>query len=174
MLRREPWLYEFETVEEAADLLLAARPYVAGLPVGRERPGVHIARQVIPGDVGDHEVATRAERVFEGSDDPGWVFLIGNEVQDLQEKHRDRLREVEMLADVRQAQQFPGLAEVGLHDDDLLRLGEQGVSVGDHDRVAVDVGHLRVRVRPVGDFVHVLLGWQAGPDVQELADALFR
>jgi hypothetical protein len=95
-------------------------------------------------------------------------------VQDLEEDNRDRLIEVEMLADGRQAQQFLRLTEVGLDDDDLLRLGEQGVSVGNHDRIVVDIDDLRVRVDLVSDLMHVVLGRQAGPDVQELTDALLR
>jgi hypothetical protein len=95
-------------------------------------------------------------------------------VQDLEEDNRDRLSEVEMLADGRQVQQRLRLPEVGLDDDDLLRLGEQGVSVGNHDRIVVDVDDLRVRVDLVSDLMHVVLGRQARPDVQELADALLR
>jgi len=48
-----------------------------------------------------------------------------SEVQDSEQQHRDRLTEVEMLADGRVTQHRPRLPDVGLDDNGLPRLGEQ-------------------------------------------------
>ena len=49
--------------------------------------------------------------------------------------------------------------------------GEQLPAVRDRDRVDVDVDHPGLRVRRLGDLVHVADGRNAGADVEELVDA---
>ena len=98
------------------------------------------------------------------------IVLVGDEVHDGQCQHRDRAVEVEVAADHRVREQFPGQADVRLHHDALIRGGEQGIAVRHHHRVVVDVGDVRPRVDLVRHLVDGALGGQAHPDVKELVD----
>jgi hypothetical protein len=50
------------------------------------------------------EVRARRQGVEQGGNDPLWLFLVIKKVQDPDEHERDRLREVEHLADDRRGQ----------------------------------------------------------------------
>ena len=69
---------------------------------------------------------------------------------------------------------FSGSAQVGLDDRGFLVTVQEGLAVRDGHRVDVNVGHPGGRGGLLGDLVHVALGGDAGPDVQELADAVSR
>lgn len=56
---------------------------------------------------------------------------------------------------------------------DVLGIGQQCPGVRRDELVVVDVDHADLRIDPVGDLVDVVLGRQAGADVDDLPDAGF-
>jgi hypothetical protein len=94
-------------------------------------------------------------------------------VHDPDQHQPDGLGEVEGAGHGRVAEDRLRLAEVGLDEGHppLLAAGHQGPGVGQHDRVVVHVDDPRLRGQLLGDLVDVARGRDAGPDVEELADA---
>jgi hypothetical protein len=96
-------------------------------------------------------------------------------VQDGEQQDRDRLAEVDQLADLRAGGDGGRVAEVAADGGDALGpVLEDGLGVQDDDRVAVNVDDPRVRVGGLGDLVDVGGGGQARADVEELPDAPLR
>jgi hypothetical protein len=153
---------------------LAGRPGLgrdARLPVGALE-AAHARRVVLGRDVGGEQVAARGERAEQGGDHPGRIVGVGQEVQDRDEDEPDRPAQVERPGHDRAGQDLLRVPQVPAEIGGLAagRAGQQGVGVGEHDRVVVHVDHPGVRRGGLGDLVHVLGARQAGPDVQELAD----
>jgi hypothetical protein len=73
---------------------------------------------VVGGDVGDREVAAGGQAVGDARDDAPGVVRVGDEVQHRDQQDRDRLGEVDDLADGRAGQQVPGEPDVRLDDRD--------------------------------------------------------
>ena len=71
----------------------------------------------------------------------------------------DRIRIAQVRIDV-------GRGAVGATD-------QQRVCVRQDDRVVVDVDDSGCGIDLLGNLVDVALGWQAGPDIDELADSRF-
>jgi hypothetical protein len=81
-----------------------------------------------------------------------------------------------------EVQDLPGAFEDGVRiphvglqvlGDSLVRAAQQGLRVGEDDRVVVAVDDPIVGDDPLGDLMEVRFGGDAGADVQELADAVF-
>jgi hypothetical protein len=102
VLGHDFWLDDLEAVEQARDRRRGARvDPLGGLVVDLERAlrrvlVAHAAR----GDVAHDQVAARRDRVPDRGDDPGRIVLVGDEMQDRQEDHRNRPAEVEMVRDL--------------------------------------------------------------------------
>ena len=94
-------------------------------------------------------------------------------MQDREQPDRHRLAEVQVRADLRIREQLRGAAQVPLHHDAQVGDREQGLAVGDDDRVIVHVDNPRVGVDLADDFVHGTLRGQPHADVEELADTGF-
>jgi hypothetical protein len=92
-------------------------------------------------------------------------------VQDAEQQDGDRLGEIERVG--RLAQDRLGLAQVGVEvgERPLGRAAQQQVGVGQHDWVVVDVDRPGVGREPLGHGVDVVVGGDAGADVEELPDA---
>jgi hypothetical protein len=99
------------------------------------------------------------------------MFLVQDVVQDAAEQQPDRLIPVQVLAYRGIGEDSRGIAQVALDGEGHLVVGEQGLGVGQHHRVVVEVDHPGGRVDPVGDLVHVLRDRQARTDVEQLPDA---
>jgi hypothetical protein len=98
-----PGFGQFQAVEEPGDLAVAAHDEglldglvvaVAALQLG------HLLGLDVGGEVRQRQPAPRRHRLHEPSDDAGGVVLIGEEVRDRHQDHRDRTGEVERVGGV--------------------------------------------------------------------------
>src|SRR5579859_1914071 len=127
----------------------------------------------ITGEVGQDEVAARRHPASECLDDAPRVVIIRYSVQDGNEQGGDRPGEVDQPAHVGIGEDLPGVPDIALdHCGCGVVDGQQCLGVGDHDGVVIDIDDVRVRAGLPGDLVHVALTGQAGPEVEELPDAL--
>jgi NAD(P)-dependent dehydrogenase (short-subunit alcohol dehydrogenase family) len=153
-------------------------PYlVHGPELGPAQSYAHVLLQggrgwVLGGEqvMNEDETAGR-QRLAEGGQHAGRIFLVQDVVKDAAQQQADRLVPVEVLADVRVGQDAYRVAQVGVGDERGLFVGEQGPGVGQHDGIVVEVDHAGGRVDPLGDLVHVVGGGQPGADVEQLPDA---
>jgi hypothetical protein len=167
---------QVKAVEEALDL----RPG-AGHDRGRRalvdrppRPGGFLV-DVLGGDVRQRQGAAGRHHVPEPGQQRTGIVGVRDEVQDGEQQHRDRLAEVDQLAHRGaggDAGRVPEIAPDG--GNALGPVLENGLSVQDDDRVAVNVDDPRVRGGRLGDLVDVGGGGQARADVEELPDTPLR
>jgi hypothetical protein len=116
-------------------------------------------------------MAARRQRRAQSGGDVFWPLVVVDVVQDGDQQQPDRLVEVDELLERGVAEDLRRPPQVGLDDLGGVAGVEQGPGVDEHDRIVVDIDHSRPRVRVLGDLVHVALGGQTGPDVDELSDA---
>ena len=173
VLGHQAWLDQLEVPEEAEDAVPGAgqdrlaRPLVdLHRTLGRRLVGKEFAA-----NVADHQVAAGHKRVAHPRDDAVRVVVLGDEVQDREQDHRDRPAEVQVLAQDGIREQFARPPEVGRHDDRLVPLGEQRLTVPHDDRVVIDVADAHLRVNLMRDLVDRALRRQPHPDVEKLLDA---
>ncbi len=166
------WLQQFVTVEEPLD----GRPGAGCAPrpqpavVGLHRRGRQVRGPVGGGAVADHQVAAGRELVPQRADDLPGVFLVRQEVQHRPQQQAHRLPRVEQPARFLAAQDLPGFPQVGADHGGARIAVQDRPAVRHRDRVHVHVDDPRPGRRLLGDLVHVALGGDAGPDVEELAD----
>ena len=165
---------QFEAVEEPADLLRAAdglahrsQPLVEPLRGGLD---VRVRRQV-PGHVGYRQVAPggmasiRVRTIWCGSSASGTYCSV------IKIMTATGWPKSSVLA--ASARIFPGSRRSAWRywQAPLGRALQQRGGVAEHDRVVVDVDDPAPRRDRLGDLVGIALGGQAGPDVEELAQA---
>jgi len=146
---------------------------------GRVRPGEdllllrdQLRRMTLAGQVGEDQVTAGRHPLAEGTHDASRIGLVRDAVQDGDEQHRHRLREVDQPGHFRVGQDAPGIADVRLDHGDGIGVHQQRPGVAHHHRVVIHVDHVRVRVGLPDDFVYVALAGQAGTHIEKLADAL--
>jgi hypothetical protein len=91
-------------------------------------------------------------------------------VQHRVEQQPGGLGEVDQAGDCVAGENVLRLAQVGFDDVGVGVRGEDGPAVCDRDLVDVGVDDAGGRICLLGDLVHVALGRDARPDVQELVD----
>ncbi len=123
------------------------------------------------GHVAQGQVAAWRHRVPELPDDPPWVFLVPQAVQDTHEHDRDRLAEVEQVPYLRVAEHLFRFAQIRSERDDVGASHQRG-GMGRDQRILIHIDDARLGRHPVGDLVGVGHIRQARAKVEELADAL--
>ncbi len=123
------------------------------------------------GAVADQDVAAGGERGEETADQVAGQVVVHDVAEDAAEDECDGLVEVEGLAC--RLHYGLGLVEVGVQvgGGALGAADEQGLGVGEDQRVVVDVDHPALGGHALGELVGVVDGGQARADVEELADA---
>ena len=121
--------------------------------------------------VGYRDVAAGRERGQQLGDDPGRVGLVGDEVQDGQEQQRDRLVEVDQLAQRGVGQDRVRLEHVPPDHRGAGDAVQHAAGVRQHDRVVVDVDDPGLRAGVQRDLVRVAHRGQSGADVDDLLDS---
>jgi hypothetical protein len=91
-------------------------------------------------------------------------------VQHARRDHGERLVEVDEPADLRAVEDRLRVPQVGREDQRGRVVAEQRASVGQHERVVVDVDDTHGRVDVARDLVDVADGGEAGAEVDELPD----
>nr|WP_255276805.1 hypothetical protein [Actinomadura madurae] len=114
--------------------------------------------------------AAGRQRVPVAGDQGAGVVLVGHEMQDRHQQQRDRLGEVDQVADGGVAEDVVRAPKVRRHEPDVAGPREKGAAVRAHDGVVVDVHDPGVRAGERRRLVHVLPGRQPRPEVEELAD----
>src|SRR5207248_4587991 len=94
------------------------------------------------------------------------VVRVGDEVQHAGEQDGERLAQVDQPEVDRLGHDPVRFPHVGLDDAGALFAVENRPALHDGDRIDVDVDHPGVRVRLLGDLVHVADGGNAGADVE--------
>jgi menaquinone-9 beta-reductase len=168
----QPGVHEVEAVEEPQDLRPRADVQVGGdAAVVDLLHGVRHRGLALAGAVAQHQVTAGRERVAQrGHDAPG-ISVVTDEWQHGDEQQADRPAEVDQSPGAVVGEDLLGVTQVGFDDGGAGVAGEDGLAVGDGDRVHLDVGDAGGGVGLLGGLVHVALGRDAGADVQELADA---
>jgi len=165
--RHQAGIYQRQAPEQVKDLLAGTEADVAeALPHGV----LEASRAVRLDEVVDEHATARRERVHQGRHEFGWLLLVEDLVQDSAEHQANRPVQVKQFAGG--AQDGFGVAQVALHGERPLVVGQQSGRVRDHHRVVVQVDHADVRVHALGDLMHVLHCGQAGADVEQLGHAL--
>jgi hypothetical protein len=131
---------------------------------------LRLLRVDLLGGEGDRQVAARRHGRHQPVDDGLRLGVVADEVQQAEQHHRDRPREVERLR--RFLDDPAGVTGVGVQVRrcPLGRAGEQRTGVHQHQRVVVDVDDAAPGVDRLRDLVRVVGRRQAGADVEELAD----
>jgi len=111
--------------------------------------------QVVRRGMRQGQVTARGQRVAEGGQDAVRVLPVGDEVHDRHQQQGDGLAEVDECTDLGVGQDGLGFAQAGQDDAGGPAVGQQRVGVHVHDRVVVDVDHLRLRARLKRDLVGV-------------------
>jgi hypothetical protein len=118
------------------------------------------------------EVAAGNDRLLVAVDDPVRVLLVEHVVDDRVHDQADRLPEVEEATDLLHREQLVRRRDIGEDHGRRGVIREQRLSVQVHARVVVHVHDAGRGVDRLGDLVRVLYRGQAGPEVEELGDAL--
>ena len=166
-----PRLDQVEAVEEPGDLRDA--PHVvrhgATRVVGLRRGDHALAGG---GAVADHQMTARRQARHQPAHQVAGLVVVGDMAERVEDHQGDRPGEVEGVG--RGFEDALGGVQVGVEVDGpaLGCAAEQGVRVGQHDGVVVDVDDPGVRGGALRDLVGVVGGRQAGADVEELAYAL--
>jgi hypothetical protein len=167
-------LDHLEALEEPADVVAAAERRRVGGVHGAVEPLLDHPHQVgleVVGHVGEGQVAAGGEGVEQPAHDPVGVVLVGDDVEQADHDQRHRPGQVEDLG--RHLDDGVGQPDVALDERGAALDGahQEGVGVGEHDRVVVDVHDPGFGVDALGHGVDVVAGGDAGADVEELADA---
>jgi hypothetical protein len=84
------------------------------------------------------------------------ILVVMQMVQDPDQQHPDRLGKVDQPVHPWVCQDVCGVAQVCGHDGGVVILRENGTTMGQDDRIVIDVDHVRVRRDPLGDLMSVL------------------
>ncbi|SNQ49285.1 hypothetical protein FRACA_3160004 [Frankia canadensis] len=163
---------ELQAVEEPGDLLPAAQLHRdAPVPVGLRRLPVR-RRVEVGGRMGEGEVAAGGQGVEQGADDAERVLVVGEEVQDRDDRQGDRLGQVERVAQLGRGEDRLDVVQVRVEVGGAAAgaARQQGAGVSEDDRIVVGVDDAGFRGDGLGDLMQVLRGGDTGPDVEELAD----
>jgi hypothetical protein len=141
----QPRCYQVKAVEQLLDLVTAAEHQRRRcVPVNLRDLGCLLAVEVA-GGMREHQEAARRHSRPQPADDPGWVLLIGDEVQHRDQQHPDRPGKVQQPPHPRMAQDRLGLAQIGQHRNRGGVVGQQRAGVHMHHWVVIDIGHASVR-----------------------------
>src|SRR6266516_1355660 len=122
----------------------------------------------------DSKKAARRKRGQELFNDGPWLFLVGDEVQDRDEKDRDRLCEIDQAVQLRIAEDLGGLAQVVFYKCRVAGAVQQIERMSHNDWVMIYTDDATRGFKILGDLVNVSHGRQACADIEYLADSCFR
>jgi hypothetical protein len=124
----------------------------------------------------DRQAAPRWHRGHQGRDDPLRIVGVGDEMQDGDEQHCDRLIKREHRTHAWIPRNPPGIPHVVADDGRAVDAVQHVPAVRDDHGVIVDVDHAAARRGPslaarLHDLVHAVHRGEPGADVEELPDS---
>jgi hypothetical protein len=152
---------------EAKQNTEAARLWFNGLRAINERLGVKAIYRM-----GHHQVAAGRHGIHQPRHDPVRVIRVGDEVQDRDQQDGDRPAEIERPRGALEDRVRVPKVRLDVIGLALGAAGQQRLGVAEHHRVIIGVDDPRLGSDPLRDVVGVVGRRQAGPDIEELPDAL--
>ena len=161
---------EVESGEEPFDLGVAAHGSGGGCRLGQFPGGAHSFAVLVVGAVRDGQEAAGHDRVPVAGQDAVRVTFVPDDVQHRHHQQADGTAEVEQREGLRVVQNGVHIAHIVLDRDTVRIVHQQLFTVGNGDRVDVDVDYPGLRVDALGHLVDVAEGGNAGAQVEELVD----